>query len=238
LDYHEGKSNNAGARNIIQELKLTMDGEARACTAHRRLQKKYSNAQPALNFVTPFQFLIAVVLSARTTDEQVNRVTPSLFKRYSTAMKLAKAKTTDIERIIRSIGFYHTKARAIIRASNVLIEQFGGDVPRSIDELVSLPGVGRKTANVVLGQAFGIDSGIAVDTHVGRIARRLGLTPSKEADKVADDMESLLPKKAWHMVNLVWVLHGRETCSARKPACSRCILADICPKVGIDVQIM
>jgi len=199
----------------------------------QRLIASFPNAKPELVFSNPFEFLIAVILSAQTTDVSVNKATPALFKSFPTPQALAQAQQEQVEELIHSLGFYKQKAKAIIGAAQVLVDQFAGQIPRDLDELVTLPGVGRKTANVVLSQAFGLNAGIAVDTHVGRIARRLGLTAEKDADKVADTLEALLPQEVWGAVNLVWVLHGRRVCEARKPKCQECRLADICPRVGV-----
>lgn len=211
-----------------------MSKSQRAIEIHNRLRKLYPNAKPALVFANPFQLLIVVMLSAQTTDDQVNKASPALFTHFSSALQLATADPTEVEHLVKSLGFFHQKTKSIIGASKLLIEKYGGEVPRTIDELVELPGVGRKTANIVLAEAFGLSSGIAVDTHVGRIARRLGLSKHTDANKVEQDLLELFPQESWRTINLIWIWHGRDTCQARKPRCSECVLEDICPRVGVN----
>jgi endonuclease III len=205
----------------------------RALEVQKRLEKAFPDAKPALHFTNTFELLIAVILSAQTTDVQVNKVTPILFSRYATAADLAKADISEVENIIKSLGFYHNKAKAIVSCSRFLVEEFDGRIPQTLAEMIELPGVGRKSANIVLGQGMGIDSGIAVDTHVKRIAARLGLTAHKDPDKIEADLEKLFPEDRWKRINLVWVLHGRSFCTARKPLCLECPLFDICPRINV-----
>ena len=194
-----------------------------------RLKKAYPDAHCALDHRTPLQLLIATILSAQCTDVRVNMVTPELFKRFPDAASLAAANITDIEQIIRSTGFYRAKARAIQQTAKLLVERYNGKVPDTMESLTSLSGVGRKTANVVLGNAFGKNVGIVVDTHVGRIARRLGLTTHENPEKVEQDLMKLVPQKQWALFAHLLIFHGRQICFARKPNCDSCTLADICP---------
>ncbi len=210
-----------------------MSAKQQSLSIQTRLEKTFPEAKPALNHHSDFEFLVAVILSAQTTDVQVNKATPALFVAFPTPAALAAANLGTVEKLIHSLGFYRTKAKAIVGAAKVLVEQFGGEVPQSLDELITFPGVGRKTANVVLGQAFGIASGIAVDTHVKRIAFRLGLTRQTDPIKVEQDLMKQFPQAMWPRINLVWVLFGRQICVARQPKCFTCPLTTICPKVGI-----
>jgi endonuclease-3 len=177
----------------------------------------------------PFQLLVATILSAQTTDVRVNMVTPALFARYPTAASLARAKVGDVEKLISSVGFYRTKAKNLVGMAQRLVAEHGGEVPRTMAELQALPGVGRKTANVVLGNAFGINEGIAVDTHVGRLSLRLGLTRHTDPVKIEQDLMRLIPREDWTLFSHLLIFHGRQICIARKPKCNECVLADICP---------
>jgi endonuclease-3 len=192
------------------------------------LEQTYPHAETALDYEDPFQLLIAVILSAQTTDARVNMVTPVLFKKYPTAEKLAKAKQEDVEEIIKSTGFFRMKARNIIAAARGLVEQHNGEVPGDRDALESLAGVGRKTANVVMGVAFK-EAAIAVDTHVFRVSHRLGLTLGKTPREVENDLEALVPRKKWRHVSHWLILHGREICKAPTPLCPRCPVNELCP---------
>lgn len=200
----------------------------------KRLKKEYSGTPlTALNFSTPFELLIATVLSAQTTDVQVNKVTPGLFKKYRGIEAFAKAKPEQIARDINSVNFFNNKARSIHKAAVMLQEQFGGTVPRTMEELVTLPGVARKTANIVLSSAFGINEGIAVDTHVKRLAALLGLTKHTDPVKIEQDLMALVPKKEWGNFSHLLIFHGRAVCQARRPNHAACVLADICPSSTI-----
>lgn len=214
----------------LKELK------ARARAIARRLKKKYPDARPELNFSNPLELLVATVLSAQCTDERVNQVTAHLFQKYRTAADYANADRRTLEEEIKPTGYYRRKAELIQEMAKTLVERFGGEVPRTMEEMTQLPGVGRKTANVVLGAAMGIPSGIVVDTHVQRVARRLGLTTQKNPDKIEQDLMLLLPKSEWIGFGMRLILHGRYVCTARKPKCDECILADLCPKVGVAAQ--
>jgi endonuclease-3 len=214
-------------------MAIAQDARRHARQVARRLARHYADAQCALNFTSPLQLLIATILSAQCTDERVNMVTPVLFKRYPTAADLAKAPQSDIEQIIQSTGFFRNKAKSIKEACNAIVERHGGKVPEDMESLVHLAGVGRKTANVVLGTAFGIASGVVVDTHVGRLSIRLGLTRQTDPLKVERDLMELLPKQEWIAFAHRMIHHGRRICTARNPRCEICPLNDICPKIGV-----
>lgn len=205
----------------------------RARNIARRLRTAYPDAVCALHHQDAFQLIVATILSAQCTDERVNMVTPRLFQRYPTAHELAAARPADVERIIQSTGFFRSKTKSLLGMARGLVEQHGGDVPRSLEELVKLPGVGRKTANVVLGTAFGIPSGIVVDTHVSRITRLLGLTSATAPDKIEQDLMRLLPKSEWINFSHRLIHHGRRICIARRPKCHECPLLPLCPRVGL-----
>ena len=208
---------------------------ARAAEVCRRLNEKFGPVECFLDHQNPFRLAISVLLSAQTTDAQVNRVTPALFVRYPDPQSMAQATPEEVAEIIRSLGFYKTKARHCVECAQAIVANFGGEVPHTMAELTSLPGVGRKTANIVLNVGFGIVEGIAVDTHVNRIAHRLGLSPKtheNEPLKTEQDLLALLPRELWNDVNHQWISHGRQTCCARSPHCEECILADICPSAG------
>ena len=192
------------------------------------LQKTYPDAKIALKFVNPLELLIATILSAQCTDVRVNMVTPGLFKKYKSAKDWAKADLKQIESDIKSTGFYHNKAVSIKGACTKIVEQFGGKVPSTMDELVNLPGVGRKTANVVLGNAFGTPA-IACDTHVIRLSRRLGLSENSDPVKLEFDLAEIVPKKNWTMFSHALIFHGRNVCKARKPDCENCPISKYCP---------
>lgn len=204
----------------------------RAVEVCRRLDEKYGPVECFLDHTNPFRLVISVLLSAQTTDAQVNRVTPELFRRFPTPEAMAAASPEEVAEIIRSLGFYKTKARHCVEAAQAIVADFGGEVPHTMAELTSLPGVGRKTANIVLNVGFGIVEGIAVDTHVNRIAHRLGLSPKtheREPLKTEQDLLAILPRELWEPVNHQWIRHGRDTCTARAPKCDGCVLEDICP---------
>ncbi len=198
---------------------------------YRGLSKRYPDAHCELDFTTPLELLVATVLSAQCTDQRVNKVTPALFATYPNAAALAAAKREDLEQAIAPTGFFRQKAQTIQQMAQRLCDDFGGDVPGNLDDLVSLPGVGRKTANVVLGNAFDIP-GITVDTHFGRLARRFGWTEQKNTDKIEADAAALFPEKDYTMLSHYVVWHGRRICHARKPACGACPVASLCPSFG------
>ena len=194
-----------------------------------RLKRAHPDAHCELDYQTPLQLLVATVLSAQCTDKRVNMVTPVFFRTYPTAAAMADAPMDQLQDVIRSTGFFRNKAKSLIGLGKALVERHNGEVPDSMDELVKLPGVGRKTANVVLGNAFGRNEGIVVDTHVGRVSARLGLTRQKDPAKVEQDLLPLFPRDDWTTVSHVLIFHGRRVCEARAPKCEICVAADICP---------
>ena len=208
---------------------------SRAKTLVQRLREAYPDAHCSLDFASPFQLVIATILSAQCTDKRVNMVTPELFRRWPDAATLAGAKQRDLEAVIRSTGFFRAKAKSLLGCARALVDRHGGEVPRTIDELVRLPGVGRKTANVVLGTAFGIASGVVVDTHVGRISRRLGLTRAADAVRAERDLVRVVPRENWIQFSHWLIEHGRGVCSARRPVCDDCSLLDLCPRVSVKL---
>ena len=213
---------------------MVVDSETRkeARAVYRILTKTYPHIRCELDFTSPLELLIATVLSAQCTDKRVNTVTPALFKKYKTSKAYAKADILDIEKLIHSTGFFHAKARNIKRCNLKIIEDFGGEVPQTLEELMTLPGVGRKTANVVLGHAFDTP-GITVDTHFGRLSRRFGWTKETDPVKVEMVVQQLIPQAEWTNLSQRIIWHGRRICHSRKPACGACPVAKICPSVGI-----
>jgi endonuclease-3 len=198
--------------------------------------KVYPDAHCELDFKNPLELLIATILSAQCTDKRVNMVTPALFKKYRTAADYAKARQLELERAIRSTGFFRNKAKSIRAATSTIDKKFGGKVPDSMEELRELPGVGRKTANVVLGNAFGKNEGIVVDTHVARLSQRLGLTKQKDAEKIERDLIKLVPRKHWTNWSHWLIWHGRRRCYARKPDCGHCEVFRLCPSGKIFLR--
>jgi endonuclease-3 len=205
----------------------------RAAAINEGLARLYPDAHCALVHESPLQLLIATILSAQCTDVMVNRITPALFTKYPNAAALADADVAELEAMIKSTGFYRNKAKNIKACAALLIERHGGEVPGSLEELVELPGVARKTANVVLGECFDTP-GVTVDTHVGRLARRMGLTENEDPVKVEADLNALVPKKDWTIFSHRMIFHGRQVCAARKPRCDECGLAKDCLKIGVD----
>jgi endonuclease III len=197
----------------------------------RELAALYPEAQCELNFGSPLQLLVATILSAQTTDRSVNHVTPVLFARYHTPADYASADRSELEKLLIPTGFYRNKARSLIGLGQALCDRFGGEVPRRLEDLVTLPGVGRKTANVVLGNAFGVP-GITVDTHFARLSRRFGWTTQTDPDKIEQEVGSLFPKKCWTFLSHCLIWHGRRVCHARRPACGACTLGSLCPSFG------
>jgi endonuclease-3 len=198
-----------------------------------RLRKKFPEAGCTLNYENPLELLIATILSAQCTDARVNIVTQSLFQKYRRAEDFIKIRTEELEKDIRSTGFYRNKAKSIQGTCKYIIENFGGKVPDVMEDLLTLPGVARKTANVVLGNAYGLAEGVAVDTHVQRISKRLGLTKENSPQKIEVDLMGIVPRDEWIHFSHLLILHGRTTCKALRPLCSECILEDICPKIGV-----
>ena len=208
----------------------SVDGRRkRAALILARLKKEFPQASTALCHENAFQLLIATILSAQCTDERVNKVTPGLFQKYPGPPEFAGARQDELEQEIRSTGFFRMKARNILGCSKAIVERHHGEVPGTMEDLVRLPGVGRKTANVVLGQAFGIPSGVVVDTHVQRLSHRMGLTTANDATRIEEDLVKLVRKTDWIVAGTVLMFHGRKTCNARRPRCAECVVKDICP---------
>jgi endonuclease III len=216
-------------RTAVPETPLALVRRARRI--NRELALTYPDAHCELDFTSPFELLIATVLSAQTTDVRVNMVTPTLFAKYPTPADLAAAEREDVESIIQSTGFFRAKTQAIIGLSQAIVERFGGEVPGRLKDLVTLPGVGRKTANVVLGNAFGVP-GLTVDTHFARLARRFGWTANTDAVKIESDVAALIPRREWTILSHRLIWHGRRCCHSRRPACGACPLARLCPSYG------
>lgn len=207
--------------------------KARANEVFDLLSEEYPDAHCELDFADPFQLAVATILSAQTTDERVNMVTPVLFERYADAAALASAQQEAVEEIIRSTGFFRNKAKNIIGFARGLMADHGGKVPASMDELSALPGVGRKTANVILGNAFRIDEGVVVDTHVKRLTGLLGFTKHKSPEKVEQDLMGLFPSDRWTMLSHLLIWHGRRCCIARRPRCNDCVVSHLCPSSSV-----
>lgn len=195
----------------------------------RRLRKEYPGRGTALDFSNPLELLVATILSAQSTDRQINKITPALFKKYPAARDYARADPEELEREIRSCGFYRNKAKNIRGAAKKIAEEFSGKVPRTMEELLTLPGVARKTANIVLTIGFGVVAGIAVDTHVRRLAGRLGLSEETDPDRIERDLMQLIPRTDWGVVNYLLISHGRAVCRARRPLCEECVFSPSCP---------
>ncbi|MBI3865975.1 MAG: endonuclease III [Planctomycetia bacterium] len=217
----------------LKSASKAVDRKQRAVKIANKLARAYPDAVCALSHEDPFQLLVATILSAQCTDERVNMVTPELFRTYPDAEKLARSSQSDLEQIIKSTGFFRAKARSLKGMATKLVEEFGAVLPRTVEELTTLPGVGRKTANVLLGTAFGIATGVVVDTHVKRIAHLLGLTNHTDPEKVERDLMELLPKKEWVNFSHRLIHHGRRVCIARRPRCPECPLLSLCPRVGL-----
>lgn len=199
----------------------------------RRLKKTYPDAHCALLYRTPYELLVATILSAQCTDERVNRTTPAFFARFPSPQTLAAATIEEVEALIRSTGFFRMKAKNLVGMAQALMERHHGEVPRTMESLQTLPGVGRKTANVVLGNAFGITAGVTVDTHVGRLSRLLGLTREQDPVKIERDLMALVPRRDWTLWSHLLIRHGRTVCIARRPRCAQCVLADHCPASSV-----
>lgn len=217
----------------VRAGRVEIGNKDRARKIARVLARVYADAVCALHHENPFQLLAATILSAQCTDARVNAVTPKLFTQYPTPEKLARASQSDVEAIIRSLGFFRAKAKNLREMAIKLMDDFSGEMPRTLEELITLPGVGRKTANVLLGTAFGIATGVVVDTHVRRLSRRLGLTKHNDPGKIERDLMELLPSKEWVNFSHRLIHHGRRICAARKPKCPECPLLSLCPRVGL-----
>jgi endonuclease-3 len=198
-----------------------------------KLRAEYPDPRYELNWDTPLQLLVATILAAQCTDERVNRVTPALFARYPDAGAYADAELAELEEYVKPTGFYRNKAKAIQGCCRALVDHFGGEVPATMEEMVTLPGVARKTANVVLTNAFRVPSGIIVDTHAARVSRRLGLTVQEKPERIEEDLLGMVPRDDWVFFGNALVLHGRYVCKSQAPRCAECVLQDLCPKVGV-----
>ena len=224
------KHPNPAARGPLRRKKKRgAELRAHALEILTRLRAEYPDAHCELDYETPLQLLIATILSAQCTDKRVNMVTPDLFRTYPDAESLSAAKTEELEKLIMSTGFFRNKTKSLLGMSAAVTGRHGGNIPSTIDELVKLPGVGRKTANVVLGNAFGINAGVVVDTHVGRLSVRLGLTNETDPVKVEHALMPLFPQEDWTLLSHLLIFHGRRICIARAPKCASCVLNDICP---------
>lgn len=224
-----GQKPSQRAALVSRSPKTKADKLAIATVVLERLKAEYPDAHCELDYRNPFELLCATILSAQCTDVRVNMVTPVLFARYPDAKSLSVAEQEDVEEIVRTTGFFRAKAKSLIGAATMLVERYGGEVPRTVAELVPLPGVGRKTANVVLGNAFGINEGIVVDTHVQRLARRLGLTREADPIGIEQALMPLFPREDWALLSHLLIWHGRRRCFARKPDCANCVVCEICP---------
>jgi endonuclease III len=218
-----------GSTRFADETRLALVRRARRI--NRELAHAYPEAHTELDFTTPYELVVATILSAQSTDKGVNKVTPMLFAAYPTPAALAAANREDVEELIKTTGFFRNKTSAIMGMAQAVCERFGGEIPSRLSDLVTLPGIGRKTANVILGNAFGIP-GITVDTHFGRLARRFGWTTETDPVKVEADIAALFPKSDWTMLSHRLIWHGRRCCHARKPACGACPVAHLCPSYG------
>jgi endonuclease-3 len=218
--------------------KTKSEKKARALKILSILKKTYPKANCSLDYKNPLQLLVATVLSAQCTDERVNKTTPALFARYRTASDFANADISELEKYVRSTGFYRNKAKNIKEACRIIAEKHNGKVPKTMGEMLELPGVARKTANIVLGNAYGVIEGVPVDTHAIRISRLLGLTKEKQQVKIERDLMAHIPKEDWLLISNLFVHHGRALCIARRPICSKCPLNKLCPKVGLQREWM
>lgn len=231
------KSTNKSKTKVKPEARSKAKPEARSKVefefAFRSLKKKYPNAHCALNFSNPYELLIATILSAQCTDEKVNQVTPELFKRYPDTKAMSESVLTELEKLIKPTGFFRNKAKNIKTCCELLVQKHGGQVPKTIEELCELPGVGRKTANVVLGNAYQITSGVAVDTHVTRLSNRFGWVKTNDAVKIEAKLNKMCPQKDWIIFSHYLIAHGRSICVARSPKCQDCFIKDACPKLGV-----
>jgi endonuclease-3 len=213
----------------VKKNEIYLEPKARALKIIDLLEKEHADAKVALHYSNPLELLVATMLSAQSTDETVNKVTKSLFKKYTKPEDYANVDLKELEQDIRSTGFYHNKAKNLQNAAKMLVEKYHGQVPKTMEELVELPGVARKTANIVLTNAFGVVAGVAVDTHVRRLAQRLGLSENDDPNKIEQDLMSIVPKDKWMRITDLLIFHGRRVCTAKKPNCAGCVLNKICP---------
>jgi endonuclease-3 len=213
----------------VKKPEVYLEPKARAQKIMELLEKEHGDAEIALHYRNPLELLVATILSAQATDEQINALTPKLFQKYTTAEDYANADLAELEQDIRSSGFYRNKAKNLKNTGKMLVEKYNSQVPKTMEELVELPGVARKTANIVLFNAYGVIAGVAVDTHVRRLAQRLGLTENKNQDKIEKDLMNIVPKDKWMRLTDLLIFHGRRVCDARKPRCDACVLNKLCP---------
>ena len=223
------KKINLYAVRIVKKPEVYLEPEARAQKIMELLEKEHTDAEIALHYKNPLELLVATILSAQATDEQINALTPKLFQKYTTAEDYANADLAELEQDIRSSGFYRNKAKNLKNTGRMLVEKYNSQVPKTMEDLVELPGVARKTANIVLLNVYGIIAGVAVDTHVSRLSQRLGLTENKNQDKIEKDLMNIVPKGKWMRLTDLLIFHGRRVCSARKPRCNACVLNKLCP---------
>jgi len=214
---------------VMKRPEIYLAPKERALKVIELLKKEHRDAKIALNYSNPLELLVATILSAQATDEQINKITPSLFKKYKTAEDFANADLQELEQDIKSSGFYRNKARNIKNCCKMLVEKYNSQVPRTMDELLELPGVARKTANIVLANAYGVIEGVAVDTHVRRVAQRLGLSDHDDPAKIELDLMKIVPKDKWMRITDLLIFHGRQVCTAKKPNCAGCVLNKTCP---------
>jgi len=231
----EKKSKKSDTQDFISEYDIP-DNRHNFDRIWALLKEEYSDVKPSLNYSNPLELLVATVLSAQSTDVQINRVTDKLFKKYRTAEDYASADIRELENDLYSTGFYKSKAKNIKTAAQIIVEKYNGKVPKTMEELISLPGVGRKTANIVLSRAFGIVEGVAVDTHVKRISRRMGLTKNSDPAKIEQDLISLARREDLDSISMTLIYHGRKVCQAKKPKCKICIVKDLCPSSVIFIS--
>jgi endonuclease-3 len=213
----------------VKKPEVYLEPSSRAQKIMELLEKEHSDAEIALHYKNPLELLVATILSAQATDEQINALTPKLFQKYTTAEDYANSDLAELEQDIRSSGFYRNKAKNLKNTGKMLVEKYNSQVPKTMEELVELPGVARKTANIVLFNAYGVIAGVAVDTHVRRLAQRLGLTENKNQDKIEKDLMNIVPKDKWMRLTDLLIFHGRRVCDARKPRCDACVLNKLCP---------
>lgn len=213
----------------MPKLEIYLEPKARALKIIELLEKEHPDAKIALHYSNPLELLVATMLSAQSTDETINKVTKTLFKKYTKPADYANSDLKELERDIRSTGFYHNKAKNLKNSAKMLVEKYNSKVPETMEELTKLPGVARKTANIVLNNAYDVIAGVAVDTHVRRLAQRIGLTENKDPNKIEKDLMSIVPKDKWMLITDLLIFHGRRVCTAKKPNCAGCALSKICP---------
>ncbi|MDX1813529.1 MAG: endonuclease III [Candidatus Bathyarchaeia archaeon] len=213
----------------MSKPEIYLEPKARALEVIELLEKEYPDAKIALHYSNPLELLVATMLSAQSTDETINKVTKKLFKKYTKPADYANSDLKELEQDIRSTGFYHNKAKNLKNSAKMLVEEYNSKVPKTMEELTKLPGVARKTANIVLNNAYGVIAGVAVDTHVRRLSQRIGLTENRDPNKIEKDLMSIVPKNKWMRITDLLILHGRRVCTAKKPNCAECALNNICP---------